>query len=176
MDLLGRLYSIRRSNLYNPGTKSFNPRGVSLYLKREEQLRDLLLGLIYVTGGQAPRATELISIWYKNGEATERGVYVHEGSIIYITRYNKAKRSTNKEFVVVRFLPYHVGRLLYKYLVFIRPVADLLRQEQVRTLSLPPGSYQLSGLLFYTGITKKPSDQQSSTCLTTVLKRATMAI
>jgi len=109
LELLERACATHRSGLYNPGTKELNLRGVSLYLRKEEQFRELLMALLYMTGGQVPRAIELTSIWHKNGEMTERGIYVYRGSIMYVTRYSKAKKSTNKEFVVARFLPYSVG-------------------------------------------------------------------
>ncbi|KAK4118290.1 hypothetical protein N657DRAFT_685319 [Parathielavia appendiculata] len=42
----------------------------------------------------------------------------------------KAKRSTNGEFYIARFLPVQPGHLLFKYLVYIRPVVDMLMREQ----------------------------------------------
>jgi len=51
LELLERVCAIRRSGLYNPGTKELNPRGVFLYLRKEEQFRELLMALLYMTGG-----------------------------------------------------------------------------------------------------------------------------
>lgn len=49
----------------------------------------------------------------------------------YIVRTHKAKRSTNREFYVVRFLPGRLGKVAYLYLVWIRGFAALLRREQL---------------------------------------------
>ncbi|KAH6881152.1 hypothetical protein B0T10DRAFT_518867, partial [Thelonectria olida] len=50
--------------------------------------------------------------------------------MIYLTRSHKAKRSTNREFIVARFFPAQIGRLTYIYLVYIRPLVDMLAREQ----------------------------------------------
>ena len=55
-------------------------------------------------GGQVARVLELSSLEYENSSSIERGFYVYNGFIILVTRYYKAKRSTNREFNVVRFL------------------------------------------------------------------------
>ncbi|KAI8710459.1 hypothetical protein NCS52_01562900 [Fusarium sp. LHS14.1] len=47
---------------------------------------------------------ELLSLWCVNGEFGPRGIYVYNGAMVYIIRHHKAKRSTNREFVVARFL------------------------------------------------------------------------
>jgi hypothetical protein len=44
----------------------------------------------------------------------------------YIIRHHKAKQLTNREFYVIRFLPVRLGHVLFKYLVYVRRVADLL--------------------------------------------------
>jgi hypothetical protein len=43
-----------------------------------------------------------------------------------ISRHHKARRTTNSEFQVVRFLPQELRKILYHYLVFIRPFACML--------------------------------------------------
>ncbi|KAH7205203.1 hypothetical protein BKA60DRAFT_153124 [Fusarium oxysporum] len=48
-----------------------------------------------------------------------------------IIRHHKAKQLTNREFYVIRFLPVRLGHVLFKYLVYIRRVADLLHREQL---------------------------------------------
>ncbi|MBE3049179.1 hypothetical protein IMZ48_43115 [Candidatus Bathyarchaeota archaeon] len=62
-----------------------------------------------MTGGGQPRSPDLLGLRVRNCGTSERGFYVYNGSIIYLTRSHKAKRSTNREFVVARFLPVQVG-------------------------------------------------------------------
>ncbi|KAH8591171.1 hypothetical protein B0O99DRAFT_719407, partial [Bisporella sp. PMI_857] len=107
-------------------------KAVSEYLKMTEAYQGYLAGAMLTLGGQAPRATEILSLEWCNGQSTERGVYVHDSFMIYVIRHHKAKRSTNNEFTVVRFLPAKVGKLLYYYLVYIRPFAAMLQRETSR--------------------------------------------
>jgi hypothetical protein len=66
-----------------------------------------------------------------------------------MTRHHKAKRSTNLEFNVARFLPVQLGHVMYKYLVFIRPLSDMLQQERSSLYDSEP--LPSSRLLFRTG-------------------------
>ncbi|KAK4117937.1 hypothetical protein N657DRAFT_490811 [Parathielavia appendiculata] len=66
----------------------------------------------------------------QNSKSAECGIFVYDGRMMYLTRSHKAKRSTNREFYVARFLPVQPGHLLFKYLVYIRPVVDMLMREQ----------------------------------------------
>jgi Orsellinic acid/F9775 biosynthesis cluster protein D len=102
------------------------------YLKLEEELLELLLAMLYVLGGQAPRSTEILGLESCNGPSTERGIYVYDGSMIYVTRHHKARKVTNREFNVVRYLPNQAGKILFYYLVYIRPFAEMiLRRAKV---------------------------------------------
>lgn len=95
-----------------------------------DRLRELLAALLYMTGGGQPRGPDLLSLRHRNSGTAERGIYLYGGSMIYLTRNHKVKRSTNREFLVARFLPVQIGHLVFKYLVYIRPFVDLLIREQ----------------------------------------------
>jgi hypothetical protein len=71
----------------------------------------MIAGVLHTTAGQVTRAVEMFSLEYENGPATERGLYVYNGYIITLTRHHKAKRSINREFFVVRYLPARAGRM-----------------------------------------------------------------
>ncbi|KAH7113381.1 hypothetical protein EDB81DRAFT_921859 [Dactylonectria macrodidyma] len=104
-------------------------QAVHRYQKKEELFRKYLGLALHMTGGQLPRWPELLSLWCENAEFGERGIYVHKGSLVYVARHHKAKRSTNREFIVARFLPAEVAHLVYKYCVYIRPFMNLLDRE-----------------------------------------------
>jgi hypothetical protein len=107
---------------------SWDMRAVYRYFGlQEEMLRELMV-IMYLLGGQAPRTTELFSLEYCNGPSTSRGVYVHSGRMVYITRHTKARRATNQEFHVARYLPRPAGLLLFKFLVYILPFTQMLRR------------------------------------------------
>lgn len=99
------------------------------YLKKEEQFLEILAVLMHITGGGLPRSPDVLHLRCENTGSVERGIYVQDGLLFYLTRSHKAKRSTNMEFFVARFLPRAVSRLLFYYLVYIRPFVDMLSRE-----------------------------------------------
>jgi len=107
----------------------WDARAVKRYLELHDDMLQQLTLLIYLTAGQAPRGTELLCVEHRNGPSTLRGVYVHAGQMVIITRHHKARRATNNEFQVARYLPAEVGAIVYRYLVFIRPFVDMLCRE-----------------------------------------------
>jgi hypothetical protein len=98
-------------------------------MKKEESLREMFGLLKLGAAGGPPRGPDLLHLRCVNHETAERGIYMYNGSMIYLTRSHKAKRSTNREFFVARFLPVQLGHLFYKYLVYIRPFIDMLARE-----------------------------------------------
>ncbi|RKK69644.1 hypothetical protein BFJ68_g18433, partial [Fusarium oxysporum] len=83
----------------------WNQKAIFDYLKKEEALRENLAGLMLMTCGGQPRSPDLLSVRVRNHRTSERGLYIYNGYMIYVTRSHKAKRSTNREFVVARFFP-----------------------------------------------------------------------
>jgi hypothetical protein len=75
--------------------------------------------MCYLSGGQVPQVSELFSLACENTSASARGLYVYNARIVYLIRYYKAKRSTNWEFYVARYLPARASQVVYYYLVYI---------------------------------------------------------
>jgi hypothetical protein len=164
LELSSKACTTRRGGLVKNGHWDWG--AVFHYEKQADALADMLAGGLHTSCGQLPRASEILSLECTNGVATARGLYVWDGSLIYVTRHHKAKRSTNREFNVVRFLPVQLGHSMFKYLVYIRPFLDMLQRE--RTLSKP---VRQNTLLFRAGNTlDKPWPPAR---LTAVLKKAT---
>jgi hypothetical protein len=110
-------------------SERWNMGAVLRYLDDEAKFLTQLMLLLYLRAGQAPRSSELFSIEHQNGSSTSRSTCVHAGSMVYITRYHKARYSSNREFHVVRFLPKPDSQLLATYLVYVRPLTDMLCRE-----------------------------------------------
>ena len=107
---------------------SWKYEAVRRYLEGEAELLTQLILVMYFQGGQAPRSTEFFSVECKNGPSTLRGICVHAGSIVFITRHSKAGRATNNEFQVARYLSKEASSLVTTYLVYIRPFALMLNR------------------------------------------------
>lgn len=80
----------------------------------------MLLGGLDTSEGQVPRSPNLLGLEIENGPFTERGIYVWNRFMVYLTRHHKAKRSNNREFYVVRFFTARLGHVMYKHLVYIQ--------------------------------------------------------
>ena len=129
--------------------ESWDWKEVFLYLKKEEALRMELLGSLDIDGGQKPRSPELLGLLCENTALSQRSIFIKRGAMFYSTSHHKAKKSTNREFVVARFLSARLTRVLYQYLVCIRPFTNLLHREHKRLdKTRESGRILLSPLLF----------------------------
>jgi hypothetical protein len=104
----------------------WNLRSVRQFLKKEESLLEQIMLMMYLRGYQASRTTEFFSLRCENGASTARGLYVHEGLMMYVTRHSKARKATNQEFQVARYLPEDESLALAPYLVYIRPLTAMI--------------------------------------------------
>lgn len=168
LDLSARACTTRRNGLLKDGCWNWN--AIYLYMKKKEALLEALAGVLYTTGGQMPRASELFSLECQNGATRARGIYVYDGFVVYLTRHHKAKRSTNREFYVVRFLPLRPGRIVYYYLAYIRPFTEMLQREDTVRVALRGAPPPKSTFLFYSD--QDPDKPWESRRLTAVLRKA----
>jgi hypothetical protein len=129
LELLVYAYTAGRTGLAHNGIWRWH--AIIAYLKLVSKMEEQLAGGLYTACGQTPRIRELLSLEFENGLNASCGIYVWGGYMVYVIRHHKAKRLTNREFYVVRFLPVRLGHVLFKYLVYIRRVADLLYREQL---------------------------------------------
>jgi hypothetical protein len=120
--------------------------------------------LVVLLGGQAPRITEPSALEHCNGLSTTCAVCVYAGKMGLIFRHAKSRRTTNKEFIVVRFLLEEVGKILYCYLVYIRPFACMLHRVCL-------GTEIKSTLLF--SLPSSPREPIKTCTLTKALTRQT---
>jgi hypothetical protein len=81
---------------------------------------------MYLRGGQSLRVIEFVSLLYWNSTGLSRGLYVHKGVIVDIIRHSKARKTTNQEFQVTRYLPAKDFYALAIYLVYIRLLANII--------------------------------------------------
>lgn len=165
-ELLVRASTISTGSLVKHGRWSWN--AVSSFLKNTTRLEEMLLGGLHVACGQTPRIRELLSLQVENSPSAKRGIFVWNGYIIYVTQHHKTKRQTNREFYVARFLPARLGNVLFRYLVCIRPLADLLGRERLSCGGLDKPVPRRCLLFHSGGISWKPVR------LTTMLKKSTM--
>lgn len=110
-------------------SERWNMVAVNRYLRKVFDFLGLLSGCMHVLSGQSARGPKLLSIEYENGPAALRGIFVHARRIIYVTRHHKARRATNNEFQIARFLPRPVGEVLFNYLIYSRLFVQMIRRR-----------------------------------------------
>jgi hypothetical protein len=69
---------------------SWNAAGVHEYEAKDVKLRELLAILMMIVCGLSGRGTELTSLRYINTVDGDRGIYVEDGQIMFITEYHKS--------------------------------------------------------------------------------------
>ena len=97
----------------------------------EDHARDLLL-LVHLLGGQAPRSPDILYAQFVNSASSRRAVFVHDHTLVFITSSRKARRASQREFYVARYLPIEAAQLWYYYLVYILPLTQDLRRRVLR--------------------------------------------
>jgi hypothetical protein len=64
--------------------------GVDEYQAKDVELRELMIVLMMIVCGLSGRGTELTSLRYINAVDGDRGIYVEDGQIMFITEYHKS--------------------------------------------------------------------------------------
>jgi hypothetical protein len=162
LELLVSSYNCQENELARHGRWKW--KSVTSYLKQVTELEEMLAGGLYTACGQTPRARDLLSLACETGPSTGCGISIWNGLMGYVLQHHKAKRQMGREFYVVRFLPLRLAHVMYKYLVYVRRFAALLRRE--REIQSPPCHHER--LLFHSR--GKP---WSTSRLTLILMQAT---
>jgi hypothetical protein len=165
LDLANKICADPESGLMT--RNGWNMRSVRQFLRKEEILLEQIMLMMYLRGGQAPRTTEFFSLRCWNGASTSRGLYIHEDSILYVTRHSKARRATNREFQVARYLPKGDSLTLATYLVYVRPLAEMIYRSSF-------GADRERSLLFSS--LQEPEKLWRAGRLTSALKKLTLDV
>jgi len=106
----------------------WNHAAVRQYVSLYRELQRLNMLLIYLHGGSTPRGTNLLAVTHRNTPDARRGVCIYANTIAVISQVNKARRTTNKEFYILRFLDKDTSRIMYQELTYIRPFCCMLER------------------------------------------------
>lgn len=95
---------------------------VQAYGQAMREARRMLAALVHMTGGAPPRATELVTVQYRNSvNGDSRGIFIEDGLVVFVTKYHKNIGQTGQGKVIHRYVPREVGALVVYYLWFITP-------------------------------------------------------
>jgi superfamily II DNA helicase RecQ len=102
----------------------------SAYLNRERQFLRLLMVAMHFTGGQPARGPELGSIKVVNSKFSARNIYIINGRVVFLTKYDKAQKRRNNVEYVLRCLPLPLSQILVQYLIYVRPFSQVVGQKE----------------------------------------------
>lgn len=71
--------------------------------------------------GLPSRTPEMGTLTYRNTNLLKRHLFIINGNLVSILRYNKTRSMLGSDRLIARSLPPDVGEVLLKYLVLIRP-------------------------------------------------------
>ena len=109
------------------GNLKWRPTVVQRYKTKVEEFLESLLLLVYITGGQPGRGTELTSLRHMNTiSGYHRNIFADHGVINTVTTYHKGYSITGSAKIIHRFLPKEVGELLVYYLWLVLPFCQKL--------------------------------------------------
>ncbi|KAH0553343.1 hypothetical protein GP486_006567 [Trichoglossum hirsutum] len=101
------------SKFMHQETGVWKQRRVNDYLDKLSYFLEKLLVLIYMTGRQPARSTELLSIRYCNTKkGGHRNIFIENGLLVIVTYYYKGYNITGTEKIIHRYLSKEVGELL----------------------------------------------------------------
>ncbi|KAJ5571339.1 hypothetical protein N7535_004999 [Penicillium sp. DV-2018c] len=93
-----------------------------------QDFEEKLAVLVHITGGQPPRAPELLSIRHRNtANSGLRNVFIEDGLVAFVTRYHKGFYASGDAKVIHRYVPREVGELVVWYLWLVLPFHEMLQ-------------------------------------------------
>lgn len=87
------------------------------------------------TGGQPARGPKLTSLKVCNTANSLRSIYIRKGLFCTLVSKNKSSAATQQAFWVVRYFPESMSKILYYYLVLIRPFVQHLERQVLGQLA-----------------------------------------
>jgi len=94
--------------------------------------------LVHMSAGAPARSTELTSIQRMNGQnaRSQRGVFVDNGLVAFVTTYHKGYSASQSMKNVHRFVPREVGEIVIYYLWLVEPFERIVQAGAIQKCSI----------------------------------------
>jgi hypothetical protein len=102
---------------------------------------------VWLTSGQSPRSTELSNLSFINS-GRQRNLYIYDGRLVAVFEYSKTSWATDIERKTIRIILDDLGRIIQKYLVYIRPVETKIAYSSKTGIKTDPDLTATSRFLF----------------------------
>lgn len=88
-----------------------------------------IFAAVHITAGLPPCGSKGIIVKVQNTAQVLRNIFIVNGCMALIFKYNKSHAANNHSFFIVRFLTPKLGQLVFCYLAYIRPFANFLCKQ-----------------------------------------------
>ncbi len=107
----------------------WNEKAVEDYFRSVRRFKEEMAVVVHLTAGSPARATELISIQAENGPEGrgQRGVFIDNGMVEFVTSYHKGWSASKKSKIVHRYVPHVIGELVVYSMWLLDPWIDQLQ-------------------------------------------------
>lgn len=92
------------------------------WLQRVQCFLESMLVIAHIMGGGTARATEIGTYQCQNGPYSARNVYITQGEVVLVCRYNKTQAMTGKQRVIARVLDQKSSWLFLMYFILVKPL------------------------------------------------------
>lgn len=97
-----------------------------IFLGEAEDLVKNIFWLMQMTGGGPARVSEIQKCQFRNSTCTGRHMFLEQGRIMYVLFGHKGRDKTALSKPIARFPDYETSKIILCYLIFIRPLDDIL--------------------------------------------------
>lgn len=114
-----------------PNALSVDDPSVQEFLNACNEANELILVLCHVTGGAPARSTELEQYKLRNSETAVRNLFVQQGLVMLLSKYNKTDVLTGREKPICRYLDKTTSRLVAQFLLLVRPLQSAILELKI---------------------------------------------
>jgi len=85
---------------------------------------------MHFTDGQPACKPEFGFIKIVNNKYSARNIYIINGRVVFLTKYNKAQKQYNNIEYILYYLPLPLNQILIQYLIYIQPFSQIVEQKK----------------------------------------------
>jgi len=128
-EMEARFINVNEGSGDGPAAIDWNKDAVADYLRAVTKFKEELMVLVHMSAGAPARSTELTSIQRVNGQnaRSQRGVFVDNGLVAFVTTYHKGYSASQSMKNVHRFVPREVGEIVIYYLWLVEPFERIVQ-------------------------------------------------